>query len=706
MTLLHPWAIGAGAAAIGLPLAIHWLTRPRPVRLPLSTIRFVLEAVQQRRARLKLRDVLILLLRIAAVALIACAFARPHTQATALLAADAGADTVRLVVLDQSQSMAAAVHGVAAFDRAKPIASKYLSGTGARGALIFAAARPRTPFDRPSNNFTALREELSGTRPLPERLNLAAAINVAAEMFGSGGEGRRHELVIVSDFQRSNWSAADFSPLPKDTVIHLESVAPAETPANVAVLAVRAVGRVEKGRELRIEVDIGNYSPAPRDVQAELKFADATYPLHGLCPSALVTTLTTTIVPATAGWQAGEARLVGVDDALAADDVRAFVLDVRTAATYLLVTREPSKPQPTSSHLLERALVPGRRDVGDPAKQGERVIRVMCDALDRDAIAPADLVVLDHPGPLSPANITLLAGEMRRGRPVLYVAAEPVDASNLKLLADAAGTDLKLPVEYFPVPAGQARRNLFLTEMKADQAPFLIFGDAVAAATGGLRFSGGLGSRPAPAASGGLADDILATFSDHSACLVTSACGAGSLTVLNADLGKSSLPSSPVFVPLVGELVNRLLGNRGIEAAVPCGEATARYLPASAGLAEGLVISPIDGAAGSPSEWGTLVDDHNSVLWRWDAAGKPGVYQVSRGARPLFALATALPADESDLQPIDPAVLKGRLAGGRSVTFQSAADDAESHDRTWAWLMAICAVCMVVEVGVLKVFKT
>ena len=41
MAYLHPWAIVVGVLAAGLPLAIHLLTRPRPIRLPLSTIRFV-----------------------------------------------------------------------------------------------------------------------------------------------------------------------------------------------------------------------------------------------------------------------------------------------------------------------------------------------------------------------------------------------------------------------------------------------------------------------------------------------------------------------------------------------------------------------------------------------------------------------------------------------------------------------------------------
>ena len=45
MTFLHPLILAAGVA-VGLPVAVHLLTRPKPVRLPLSTIRFVVQAVR------------------------------------------------------------------------------------------------------------------------------------------------------------------------------------------------------------------------------------------------------------------------------------------------------------------------------------------------------------------------------------------------------------------------------------------------------------------------------------------------------------------------------------------------------------------------------------------------------------------------------------------------------------------------------------
>src|SRR6185295_6801605 len=124
--LLHSWALPVGAVAIGLPLLIHWLTKPRPVTLPLSTLRFVREAVQQRKAKYRLRDLIILLLRAVAIALLALAFARPLSGSKPLVADNPG-DAARVVILDRSQSMAAVSRGVQAFERARPAAGKYLS---------------------------------------------------------------------------------------------------------------------------------------------------------------------------------------------------------------------------------------------------------------------------------------------------------------------------------------------------------------------------------------------------------------------------------------------------------------------------------------------------------------------------------------------------------------------------------------------------
>lgn len=700
MTFLHSWAIALGVAAAALPVVVHWLTRPRPVRLPLSTIRFVREAVQQRRARHRLRDLVILSLRTLAVLLLAWAVARPLVGRQPLASAGEEGDAARVVVVDVSQSLAASNHGIQLFERARPVAAGFLTDQpGVQANLVLAGAGARPVFERLSANFGALREELAAARPRPERLNVQAAINLAADLLTRvpGDAGKRRELVVVSDFQRSNWAAADFSPLPQDTRIQLESVAPAEPLPNLAILRVGSPSRVEQGREVRLEVEVGNFSPTPRQVQVELAIGDSTYRLERLCPPGNKTILSTEVPLRGTGWQSGEARLIDVQDALASDNVRPFVLDVRPPPTYALVTRQTEDLRPSSSYYLERALVPaGAR----PGRSEGKVTRIDPAHLDREALSAAEVLVLDHPGKLSGETVQLLATVLRRGKGIWYVAAEGVDATNLKLLADAAGTELQMPVEFTPAPAGQRRRDLFLTEVRRDQPPFTVFGDSLPALLGTLRFSGGLASRRLE---GALADDILGSYSDRSACLVATSCGGGTLAVLNADLAASNLAASPAFVPLVGELMNRLLGRNRMTEALPCGEPVAVYLPTTAGPAPGLqIVAPL----GRQEDVGQLVEESSGVLWRCPATPSPGVYQVKRGDTVVYALATAIPAEESDLRSLEPSVFQERLAGGRTIHYRAATSEGEERDDLWTWLAVACAGCLLGELIALKAFRT
>lgn len=307
MTFLHPGLLVAGVAVVA-PVLVHWMTKPRPVRVPLSTVRFVMQAVHQRRSRHRLRDAAVLLLRALAVALLVWAFARPLFGDKPLVAAAEPGEGVRVVIVDQSASMGAVVRGVSAFERARPVAAELLSGGGGGGAtrvnLILAGAEARPVFEAPSANVGALRDELGRAQARPERLNLQAAIDAAGDMLVKSPPEKRRELVIVSDFQRSNWTRADFSPLPKDTKVELKSVGEADRP-NMGVLNVIAQGRAEQGREVRVEVEVGNYSGVPRDAKVDLTLGKGTYRLSGLCTPGVSTRLTTTLTLETPGWQWG-----------------------------------------------------------------------------------------------------------------------------------------------------------------------------------------------------------------------------------------------------------------------------------------------------------------------------------------------------------------------------------------------------------------
>jgi hypothetical protein len=112
------------------------------------------------------------------------------------------------------------------------------------------------------------------------------------------------------------------------------------------------------------------------------------------------------------------------------------------------------------------------------------------------------------------------------------------------------------------------------------------------------------------------------------------------------------------------------------------------------------------GPKGAADHSGQLVEEGGGVLWRGPAAGPPGVYQIKRGEKVVYAVATATPAEESDLRALEPAVFEGRLAGGRAVHYRAAAAGQERHDDLWLWPAALCVACLLGELLALKLFRT
>ncbi len=600
------------------------------------------------------------------------------------------APAVRVVVVDVSQSMNARADNVTAFERARATAAKYLAfSPGVRADLVLAGAVPRAVFDVPSTNFGALREALASARVRPEGLDANAALGSAAELYmATGNDGsRRRELVIISDFQRTNWAGADFSRLPENTFIEFESVAPAAPPPNMAILGIHTAGRMQPGVPTRVQVEVANYSDAPRQAQVAVEVGQSVQRIEGPCPPMGKVLLSANMVLQDAGWPTGRARLLNAGDGLPEDDSRWFAVEVRPAPTFALITRQDSAPSVLSSYFLERSLAP----FNGTGRSYERVVRLDPMRLTRESLLPADMLVLDHPGKLSVADAELLSSLVRRGKPMLYVAAEPVDATNLERFSEAAATDLQLPVRFLPPASPRNRQGLILADFQTDQSPFRVFGDSARAAMAPIRFSGGLDSAPVE---DGIENEVLATLNDDSAWLVRTPCAAGSVAVINADLGASTLATSPTFVPMIHELVESMLGGGGVREPAPCGRRVARFLPSDAGSAEALTIVSDDSG---DTNLGKLAEEPTGVLWDWPEAGPPGIYRVMRGEDTLLALATSADAAESDLQALLPPELVNRQAGGRQAHYRSLDAEQQHHDVAWSWLAVACLGCMMLE---------
>ena len=150
---VNPWMLG-GLSLLAAPIIIHLLNKRRFVVVEWAAMEFLFQAESRSRRRLRLEDLLLLLLRMLLVALIVFMVARPVLQNYIGSHEDA-----RTVVLDDSFSMEASDGTGSPFAAAKGAAvnqveeavgsgmtfSVWSAGRGAQLSLVEAPDREETP---------------------------------------------------------------------------------------------------------------------------------------------------------------------------------------------------------------------------------------------------------------------------------------------------------------------------------------------------------------------------------------------------------------------------------------------------------------------------------------------------------------------------------------------------------------------------------
>src|SRR5918997_2235474 len=136
MSFLAPLFL-AGLVALAIPVLIHLIQRERKNVVQFPSLMFVRRIPYSSIRRRRIHNWALLLLRLAAIALIVAAFARPFFRGATLAAAARGARDV-VILLDRSYSMG---HGDQ-WDRAKRAANDVVTklANGDRATLVLFAS--------------------------------------------------------------------------------------------------------------------------------------------------------------------------------------------------------------------------------------------------------------------------------------------------------------------------------------------------------------------------------------------------------------------------------------------------------------------------------------------------------------------------------------------------------------------------------------
>jgi hypothetical protein len=227
----------AGMAALAIPIAIHLLLKHRKKRIQFSTIRFFKAQDEQSSRRRKLRNWLLLSLRLLIVALLVLAFSRPYSHRNT--PAGAGGAQRRVVfIVDLSASMLAIDTGGQRWSLAKDRIRKAVSELGADDAVAVVEAASHanvlSGFAPPAQ----AGQFLNSLSPGYGSSNLAEAVREAVRLLAGRPAGSKGVIYVVSDFQKAACRSLSSSPIPQEIEVSLLPVGDLFTP-NFAILRLQ-----------------------------------------------------------------------------------------------------------------------------------------------------------------------------------------------------------------------------------------------------------------------------------------------------------------------------------------------------------------------------------------------------------------------------------------------------------------------------------
>jgi len=198
----------AGAAAFMIPLIIHLLNRRRIIHVQWGAMHLLHEVLKQKKRRMQIEQWLLLLTRIAIPIVLALCLARPVLSALSQLPGLGKSSLI--VLLDDSFSMRApTTDGPPAADQARADLGRILADLprGSDAQIIRMGSTPRPLNDAPSTTLDLLTTDLAALPtaaqgPIALQNSLQTAL-AAAEKASSAAK----EILILSDFQKSDWSA-------------------------------------------------------------------------------------------------------------------------------------------------------------------------------------------------------------------------------------------------------------------------------------------------------------------------------------------------------------------------------------------------------------------------------------------------------------------------------------------------------------------
>ena len=654
-------------AALAIPVLLHLTQREKKQIIHFPSLMFVRRIPYQSVRRRKIHNWLLLCIRLAALALIVFAFARPFVRAEDNLAPPGAGAREVVVLLDNSYSMGygdrwerarAAAHAEIGKLTASDRGTIVLFSSGAEIALRSTAEKDR------------LTASIATAKPTSLSTRYAPALKVAGSILAESQLPRR-EVVLISDFQRGGWRGEEGARLPQGATLTPVPIQNAADQPNVSVTAV-SLARSTFSNQERVAVTAGVVNRTERPVSSStitLEFGGlpaATKPLT-IEPGASAS-VTFDPVTVTSRNMRGTVRIG--DDALAADNTFNFVISPSEPLRVAVVDRGSA----AAGLYLARALAVGE------SPRFEAVTR-QADSLTDDDLRRSAVVLLN---------------DVSVGAPLARRLARFVEQGGGLLVAAGPRASWPADVDLLPAsignPVDRTRGNT--ARIGSPDYAHAIFEPFRAPRSGNFSSIPVYGYRSLTAAAAPQAQvQVLARFDTGAPAVVERRVGSGRVLMWASTLDDSwsDLPKKLLFVPFVHQSIRYL----------------ARYREPQPWLNVGQVLDPAVASARTPNVERIAVTPSGRRVPLQDEGSdvmeltEQGFYELrdDEGKQVDVVAANVDPA-EADLTPMDPKEIQvaavGAPAGsegGPAAGVPLTPEAQEKNQRLW-WYLLVAGILL------------
>jgi len=656
--------------AAGLPIAIHLLSRRKYHEVAWAAMTFLLAAVRKNARRIRIEQLILLLVRVAILLLLAAALADPVFSLfpSFNVGLGSGGRTHYVLVLDVSYSMDYRIGDKSRLDRAKELAVQVVNDSrqGDGFTLVLSADPPQTVISDPAFDPRDVVEEIEavkvrhGGASLP--LTLAEIENTLQSVRRQHPRLTAATICFLTDLGRSTWDDAAgedcrqrIGRLAEHASLALFDVGQ-DGAANWAVTSLELKeSLVTVGRSVTFEAEVQAFGTRERTSQRIVFLVNDQQVRAETVeiPAAGRSTVSITHKFESPGEHQVEARLA--DDSLPLDNRRWLSVPVREAIEVLCIEGREG-----AARYLAYALEPGRGST----PRVRPVIRLE-NALLEQSLHRFDCVALCNVRRFTREEAVVLSSYVRHGGGLLVTLGDQVqtdsynqhlggEASSHRVLparldqAAPAGTYTFAPQQYrHPIVApfaGHERSGLLTTPvwkyMRAELLPS-------AAARIALAYNNG-----DPAI-------VEESFGRGRVILLTTAVSPDSLDrATDPPTPWTALTAWPSFPPLVQEMLSFAVRRRFEARSVLVGEPLEGSLPGAHSLAALTIRTP-----GGEAQRVPLQNAGDSSTWSFAGTAVSGMYtaDIDSAAQPSQRFAVNLRPRESDLERFDSELLPGQF---------------------------------------------